>query len=119
MQAIAVAAAFHDAPSLLIHDFHFALGIHDIFLVDVKQGVGLEQLCDGVHTLRLHAVVLQQFVFLGDFLFLAQRLVGYGRQLRGDVGQDEELWVVGALCEHIDTLVGQLNGVVLLLNDEV
>ena len=118
VQAVAVAASFHDAAGLLVHDFHLAvLGDH-ILVVAVEQGVGFEQLGDSVHALGLHGIVAEQLVLAGHLVLVANVLVAHCRELRGDVGEHKELRVVGAAGEHVNALVGEFHRVVLLLDDE-
>ena len=49
VQAIAVAATFHDTTSLLIYNFHFAIH-HHILDILVEQTVGFQQLIHRVQT---------------------------------------------------------------------
>ena len=81
MQTVAVAASFHHTTRLLIDDLHLALGIDDVLIVAVEQGVGLQELGDGVHALGLDRVVGEQFVLFVHLLFIGERLIGHCRQL--------------------------------------
>ena len=118
MQTVAVAASLHDSARLLVDNLDLVVVDH-IFHILVEQGVGLQQLVHRVYALRFDAVVLQQLVFLLLLLLMGKVLVLDFAQLRGDVGQDEEIGVAGGACQHLDTLVGQLDGVVLLVDHEV
>ena len=93
MQTVAVAAAFHNTSGLLVDDFHLVV-VDDVFYILVEQGICLEQLVDGMYAFSLYCIVLHQRVFLFLTLFVAQRLVLKCRELCGDVGKHEELWVV-------------------------
>ena len=70
--------------------------------------------------LCLHGVLLQEAVLLLLFAVGVEvGLVLYGRELRGYVGEDEELGVLRGAREHVYALVGELYAVVLLVDDEV
>ena len=119
VQAIAPAAAFHDAACLLIDDLHFAVD-DDVFLVEVEHRVGLQQLLYGVHALALDGVVGVHLVFLLHALLVGEALVALeGRELCGNVGQDEEVVVVHFAREPGVALVGEVGAVELLVDDEV
>ena len=73
-----------------------------------------------MHTLALHGIVVEQFVFLIDTLLLGEALVGLElRELRGDVGQHKEVAVVHLCCQPVSTFIGEFAGVQLFLHDEV
>ena len=118
METVAPAASFHDTSCLLIHNLHLTVD-NDIFVVLVEHGVGLEQLLQGVHTLALHGIVVEQCVLLVETLLIAELFVFESRKLRCDVGQHEELLVVHLLGEPFRTLVGEVARVEFLVNHEV
>ena len=78
VQTIAVAATFHNTAGLLIHNLHLAFLVNDIFIIAVEEGVSLQQLGYGVHTLCLERIVLEQLVALCHLLFVGERFVGHG-----------------------------------------
>ncbi len=118
MQSVGVAATLHDTARLLVHNLDLVV-VNHIFHILVEQCVGLQQLVDGMYALRLDGVVLQQRVFLLLLLFGSQVFVLHLAELGGDVGQDEEVGVGGGACQDVDTLVGQLDAVVFLVDHEV
>ena len=72
-----------------------------------------------MHALRLDRVCLQQVVLLLLLLLCGEVFILDCGKERGDVGQDEELRVGGTAGQHVDTLVRQLDAVVLLVDDEI
>ena len=119
VQTVAIASSLHDTSGLLIHDFHFTVFVHDVFIVAVKERVSLQQLCHGVHAFSLERIFLKQLVALSHLFFIGERFVGHGRELAGDVGEHEELRVFSASSEHVDTLVGEFHRIVLLFDNKV
>jgi len=71
VQAIAPATTFHDTTCLLVDNLYLTVDDH-IFVVLVEHAVGLQQLLQGVDTLRLHCIVLQHLVFLVDTLLVRE-----------------------------------------------
>jgi hypothetical protein len=63
VQAVGVAAAFHDAAGLLVHDFHLAVVGQDVLVVLLKQRVSFQKLVHGVHPLAFLVVVAHQLFF--------------------------------------------------------
>ena len=119
MESVAPAASLHDTSCLLVHNLHLAVD-DDIFVVLVEHAIGLEQLLEGVHALALDGVVGHELVFLVDALFLAKRLVGLeGGELGGDVGKDEEVFIVHLCGEPVGSLVGEVARVEFLVDHEV
>ena len=119
MQAVRPAAALHDASRLLVHNLHLSVH-HHVVVVAVEHRVCLEQLQYGVYALRLHRVVAQQFVLPVQLLLVAQRAVVLKlRQLRRDVRQHEERRVRHILAQLVKSLVGQVDALQLLVDDEV
>ena len=119
VQTVRPAATFHHTTGLLIDDLHFTV-VDDIVHIFLEERVGLEQLVHGVHALGLDAVIGKNIVFL--LLFLVGRqacLVLKFRHLGAHIGQHEEVGVIGRTGQGIDTFVGQLDGLVLLVDDEV
>ena len=118
MQAVRIAAPVEDTSRLLVDDLH--LVVHDHILhVALEHRVGLEQLVDRMHTLRLDRVVVDDLILalgllLGRDVALLQ--IGY---LAADVGQHEESVLVEVLRQHVVSLVRQLYRVELLVDDEV
>ena len=117
VKSVAVATSLHDTSGLLIYDLDFIV-VDDVFHVLVEERVSLQELVDGVHALSLDGISLERGVFHFLMFLLGSLLVLNGRQLGGDVGKDEEIGVLGRACQHLDTLVGQLNAMVFLINDE-
>ena len=119
VQAVAPASAFHDTACLLVDNLHLAVH-HDVFVVLVEHGVGLQELLQGVHALALYAVVSHHLVLDVETLLVAD--VGACLELAhlcGDVGQHEELTVVHLLGEPFGSLVGEVGRVEFLVYDEV
>ena len=56
MKPVGIAAALHDTTRLLVDDLHLPVD-HDVLVVFLEEGVGLQQLVDGVHALALDGVV--------------------------------------------------------------
>ena len=119
MQTVGVAAAFHDTARLLVHNLHLSV-YHDVFVVLLKHGIGLQQLVDGMYAFRLDGIVGEQGILLGQTLFFAQVLFifQFGK-LGGDVGQYEEGGVGRVSADEVNTLVGEVDAVQLLVDDEV
>ena len=119
VQTIGPTTTFHNTACLLVHDLHLT-AVDDIIDIFLEEGVGLEQLVYGMYALRLNAVVGQDIVlalllFFGSQTCLTFQLRHFGAYVR----QHEEVRVVGRTGEGIDTLVGQLDGLVLLVNNEI
>ena len=119
VQTIGPATTFHNTACLLVHDLHLT-AIDDIIDIFLEEGVGLEQLVYGMYALRLNAVVGQDIILALLLFFGSQTCLTFQlRHLGTYVRQDEEVRVVGRTGEGIDTLVGQLDGLVLLVDDEI
>ena len=118
MQTIRVTTTFHDTAGLFVHNLHLVVN-HYIFVVAIEEAVSLQQLGDGVDTFRFDGVVVDEFVFLGNLFFVAQHFVFQFRKLRSDVGQYEELRIFRVAGEAVDTFVGQFDGVVLFVDNEI
>ena len=90
VQAVGVAAAFHDASRLFVYNLHLSV-YDDIFIVFLEHGVSLQQLVDGMYSFRFDGVVSQQCIFLFQSLLIGQVLFifQFGK-LCCDVGQHEE-----------------------------
>ncbi len=117
VESVGVAPALHDASGLFVDDLDLVVVDH-IFHILLKEGVGFEQLCDGMYTLGLDGIVLHQLI-----LFLLA-LCGVGdslglRELGGYVGEHEEVGVGRCAGKHVDTLVGKIHTAVFLVNDEI
>ena len=119
VQAIAPAAAFHDTTRLLIDDLYLA--VHDdILIVLVEHRVRLEQLLQGVHAVALNGVVVEEVILLVETLLVAQSLlVLESGELRGDVGEHEEVLVVHLVGEPFGTFIREVGGVHLLVDNEI
>ena len=63
MESVGIASALHDTTRLLVDDLHLPVD-HDVLVVFLEEGVGLQQLVDSVHTLALNGVVREQRVLL-------------------------------------------------------
>ena len=63
MQSFAPATAFHNTAGLLVDDLNLTIH-HDILLVIIKHGVGLEQLQDRMDTIALYSIFRQKTVLL-------------------------------------------------------
>ena len=94
MQAIAPTATFHDAARLFIHNLDLAID-DDVFLVEVEHRVSFQQLLNGVHALALDGVIcIKLILFLHTLLVAKTCFCLKGRELSGDVRQDEQVLVV-------------------------
>ena len=71
MQSVTPATTFHDTASLLVDNLYFAINNH-VFIVLIEHAVSFQQLLQGVNTLRLYGIVLQQLVLLVHALFVRQ-----------------------------------------------
>ena len=120
VQAIAPATTLHDTTCLLIDDLDFAVFRDDVINVPVEHAECLEQLVHGMYTLSLGGVFGHYLVLALEFLFLRKALImlDFGK-FRTYVGEHEELGVFRTACQGIDTLVGQIDLLVLLLNGEI
>ena len=58
VQAVAPASAFHDTACLLVDNLHLAVH-NNVLVVLVEHGVSLQQLLQGMYTLRLYGVVVE------------------------------------------------------------
>ena len=85
VETIGVAATVHDTTGLLVDDHHLIVD-HDILVVSIEEGVGLEQLLDGMDTLTLDRVIGQQLVLSAGLLLLAHLLILQLRHLGGNIG---------------------------------
>ena len=57
MESVAVAATLHDTSGLLVDNLDLVVVDH-VFNIFLKECVRLEELCDGVHALSFHRIVL-------------------------------------------------------------
>ena len=119
MQSVAPAAAFHDTARLFIDNLHLAVNDH-ILVVLVEHAVSLQQLLQCVYALTLHGIVVEQLVLLVQTLLVGESgLVLQCRQLGSNVGQHEEVLVVYLISQPCCTLIGQVAGILFLVNHEV
>ena len=115
VQAIRPAAAFHDTTRLLVDNLHLTINNH-VLIVTVEHTVCLQQLLQGMNTLRLYGIVLQGLVFLVDTLLVSEFSVALeGRELSSDIGQHEEVLVVHLIGKPSGTLVSEVAGVQFLV----
>ena len=118
VQAIGVAATVHDTTRLLVDD-HDLVVHDDILVILLEEGIGLEELVHGVYALALDSIVREEgFLALGELLG-GETLVRQVSQEAGDIGEDEEGRVIRTARQEVDTLVGELDAIVLLVDDEV
>ena len=71
-----------------------------------------------MHTLGLDRIVLKQRILLLSLFLGGEVLVLHGTELRRDIGEDKEIRVGSSAREHLDTLVGKLDGMVFLVDHE-
>ena len=71
VESVAPAAAFHDTACLLVDNLHLAVH-NNVLVVLVEHGVSLQQLLQGMYTLRLYGVVVEHGVLLVEALLLAE-----------------------------------------------
>ncbi|GBD05648.1 hypothetical protein HRbin20_01237 [bacterium HR20] len=119
VQSVRVASAFEDAAGELINDFDFVIldNVLDVAFVERVRPQQLRDDVDAVAALGVEAVelVLAQLLFLG-----AERWVTLDRaHLGGDVGDDKHVRVFVGSGEQLASFFGDVNGVVLLVNDVV
>ena len=117
VQTVRITAAVHDTARLFVHNLDLVVD-NDVFHVFLEQRVGLEQLVERMHAVRLDRVVAHNLVLFLRLLGLAQRLFLQLGDLRAHIRQDIVLRVVRARGEEIDAAVGQVNRVELLVNDK-
>ena len=118
MQTVAPTTTLHNTAGLFVHDLDLS-AVDDIIHIFLEEGVGFEQLVNRMDTLGLDAVVGVDIVFA--LLHLVRRETGLVleiRDLRSYVRQDEEIRVIGRTGEGIDTLIGEFDGLILLIDDE-
>ena len=117
MEAVGIAASFHDTSGLLIDDLDLVV-IDHVFHILFEKCVGFQQLSDGVDAFGLDGIVLHECVFfcsafgrIGDCLSLGE----FGC----NVGEHEESGVGLSTGQGIDTFVGKFDASVLLVDYEV
>ena len=122
VQSVRPPASLHDTSCLFIDNLHLAV-VDDVIHIFLEQRISFQQLVYGVYALAFDAVVGQDIVFLLLSLFLRTSsfvsLYLYLRHLASDIGQDEEIRVVGSAGQGVDTFVGEVDGLVLLVDDEI
>ena len=117
MQAIRIAAAIHYTTSLLIDNENLVVH-HDILLVLLEKSISLQELGYGVDTLTLDGIVLHKLVLLCELIlitYFSSLNVGH---FSADIRQNEKLRVVRSRSESVNTLICQLDRIILLVNDE-
>ena len=119
MQAIAIAAAFHDTAGLLVHNLHLTLLGHDVLGILFEHRIGLEQLVDGVYTLALHGIVGEEFVLLHQQFITLQTAALKCSHLRSNIGQHEECRIRSITRDKLDTLICKVYTVQLFIDNEV
>ena len=119
VQTVRPAAALHDTARLLVHDLHLA-AVDDVIHIFLEEGVGFEELIHRMNALRFDAVIGKDIVLTLLFFFGRQALhILEFRHFGTYVRQHEEIGVIGCTGEGINTLVGQLDGLILLINNEI
>ena len=117
VQTVAITAAFHDTACLLVNNLDFVVVDH-IFNIFFKECICFEQLSHCVHTFGFHSIVLHQFVFALLTLCDVGNSFGF-RKLCRDVGKHKELGVINLACQFVNTLVGEFNAAVFLIDYKV
>ena len=119
MESVAPTAAFHDTTRLFVNNLHFTVN-HYVFIVAVEHGVSLEQLQNGVHTLALDGILLQEGVLLLQALLFGKALVALEEgKLGSNIRQDEEGGIAHLLGQPFVSLVGEVNTLEFLVYYEV
>ena len=118
MKSVGITSALHDTTRLLVDDLHLSVD-HDVLVVFLEEGIGLQQLVDGVHTLALDGVVREQRVLLRLTFSVAAGHVANLRKLGSNVRQDEELRVLHVARQQVEAFVGKFDTVVLLVDHEI
>ena len=118
MEPVGIAAALHDTARLLVDDLHLPVD-HDVLVVFLEEGVGLQQLVDRMHTLALDGVVREQRVLLRLTFSVAAGHVANLRKLGSNVRQDEELRILHVARQQVEAFVGKFDAVVLLVDHEI
>jgi hypothetical protein len=114
VQPVGPAPPGHHAAGELVHDHHLAV-LHHVLLVAVEERVRLQELVDDVDPLALVGVLALQRVLRVALLVERERFVLLHPVHRlGDVGNHEGLVVVRG--EHVQPLVGEVDGVPLLVH---
>ena len=118
MQSVRITAPFHNTTCLFINDFHFIVD-DDVFHILLEHRISFQQLLNSVDALGSDGELAVD-VRLADGLFLRVEIfVLELTDLATDIGQDEQLRLVGGSGNSLDTLFHNVDGVQLLLNDEV
>ena len=118
MQTIGPTATFHHTTRLLIDNLDLVI-VNDIVHVFLKEGVCFQQLVYGVYAFGLHAVVSQNLIFLLAFLFVAQSCLLHFSHFATHIWEYEELGIFHVACERINTLVGEFDSLMFLINHEI
>ena len=119
MQTIGPTTTFHDTTGLLINDLHFTV-IDDIIDIFLEEGVGFEQLVNGMHTFGFNTIVGEDIVLtLLTFICREGGLVLQFRHFGAYVRQDEEIRVFRRTGEGINTFIGEFDRLVLLIDHEI
>ena len=118
MESVRVAAALENTACLLVNYLYLVVH-HHILHVALKHGVGLKQLGDGMHSLRLQGIIRKQGGLLSLFLLGSEVLLLQLGYLISDIGKDEELLVGYTGGYKVVALVSHLHTPILLLYDKI
>ena len=119
METVAPAAALHDTAGLLVDDFDLTVLGDDVVDVFLEEGVGLEELVDGVDAVALDGEVAVDFLFFGGFFLGGEVLVLEFGDHAADVGELVEIAVLAEAGEEVHALVGEFDAALLLVDGEV
>ena len=89
MQTVRIATSLQNTTRLLIDDLHFVVDYYILHIL-LEHAVCLEQLVDGVNTLRTDGVIVQDGILLGCFLLCRDILFFNVSDARTDVWQHKE-----------------------------
>src|SRR5690554_568843 len=118
MQAVRIPAALHYPSSLLIHNLYFLIN-KDVFGVLLKHTVSLQQLIDGMDTLRFYTIILDQLFFTDQSLLVIQDRIflNFGN-LYSYIRKNEKVNVLIFLSNGFNPIVSKIYGVGFFINGE-
>ena len=117
MQAVTPSATFHDTSRLLIHNFNLTI-LNDVFVVEIKHCVGLEQLLKRMNALALNRIVVVHFVLFRQTLLVRQGHSLDFCHLGSNIGQDKQGCILHLVCQPLISLIRKIHTVLLLIHDK-
>ncbi len=119
MESVAPAASLHYTAGLLIDNLDLSVFRDYVIDIQLEHRICLQKLDDSVHALALEGEVRHQLILLLTLLGrVGSRLLNLGNR-RTHVRKDEEIVIADSLRKYIASLVGHVDRVLLLVDDEV